>query len=565
MYKDVWKKAAALFLCACMAGTSVDLTAFTVHAQEQTATEEKVEAEKTEQPEITDETTEDAQKSEVQTEAVNQEEEQSVSTYIAPLVEEQEVPVLGAPDGVTELTDANTAIVLSASTYTYDGTEKKFKEVKFVPTANTLKLVEGKDYEIKYFNNITGPEAYVYINAIGNYTNKAEQTFPGSKQTYAVKSDAFTIAGVTVASRDVTLKDTEYAGGVAATPNLTIKVGEKTLVEGTDYEFVNLSNNTDVTPANKVLTANLKLKNGYAFNTSAWPTTGALAYDATTNTVKVTWKIVKKDLANTTVEISETNGKLTATVLNGKVIVPATEYDVKDNGDGTATVTAKADSKSYKGSQKVSVKKSENVGAPVISNVNVSGNTATVILSGETDGASGYDYVISTSKDPANKDARLDVVKNQVQTTANFKYVPQGTYYAYCHAWTRDENGKKVFGGWSNSYAFSVTAITPDTPEILSVKTKGSTITVTYKESANSTGYDVVLGKGSKKEHGETRPYQYGKYKKLNVKPGVCKAVFKNVPAGTYYAGVHSWNRTASENDNKVFSKWSNLETAKVK
>ena len=125
MYKDVWKKAAALFLCACMAGTSVDLTAFTVHAQEQTATEEKVEAEKTEQPEITDETTEDAQKSEVQTEAVNQEEEQSVSTYIAPLVEEQEVPVLGAPDGVTELTDANTAIVLSASTYTYDGTEKK--------------------------------------------------------------------------------------------------------------------------------------------------------------------------------------------------------------------------------------------------------------------------------------------------------------------------------------------------------------------------------------------------------------------------------------------------------
>ncbi len=53
-----------------MAGTSVDLTAFTVHAQEQTATEEKVEAEKTEQPETTDETTEDAQKSEVQTEAV---------------------------------------------------------------------------------------------------------------------------------------------------------------------------------------------------------------------------------------------------------------------------------------------------------------------------------------------------------------------------------------------------------------------------------------------------------------------------------------------------------------
>ena len=446
--------------------------------------------------------------------------------------------------------------------FAYDGTEKTFKDIKFVPTKNDLKLVEGKDYEIKYFNNVTGPNASVYINGIGNYTNTSTRKFSGSEETYTVKQD-FTIEGVTIGGKNVSISDTEYAGGVAVTPNVTIKVGERTLVEGTDYEFKNLTNNVDVTAANKVLSATLKLKkDAYKFNNIGW--SGAFTRSSDTE-LTVKWKIVKKDIANTAVEISETNGKLTTTVLNGNVIVPATEYDVKDNGDGTATVTAKADSKSYKGSQKVSVKKSENVGAPVISNVNVSGNTATVILSGETDGASGYDYVISTSKDPANKDARLDVVKNQVQTTANFKYVPQGTYYAYCHAWTRDENGKKVFGGWSNSYAFSVTAITPDTPEILSVKAKGSTITVTYKESANSTGYDVVLGKGSKKEHGETRPYQYGKYKKLNVKPGVCKAVFKNVPAGTYYAGVHSWNRTASENDNKVFSKWSNLETAKVK
>ena len=446
----------------------------------------------------------------------------------------------------------------------YDGTEKKFKEVKFVPTANTLKLVEGKDYEIKYFNNITGPEAYVYINAIGNYTNKAEQTFPGSKQTYAVKSDAFTIAGVTVASRDVTLKDTEYAGGVAATPNLTIKVGEKTLVEGTDYEFVNLSNNTDVTPANKVLTANLKLKNGYAFNTSAWPTTGALAYDATTNTVKVTWKIVKKDIANTTVEISETNGKLTTTVLNGSVIVPATEYDVKDNGDGTATVTAKADSKSYTGSQKVSVKKSENVGAPVISNVKVVGNKATVILSGEADGAAGYDYVISTDRDCITNKDYTSISKNQVQTSTTFKYVDQGMYYAYCHAWTRDENGKKVFGEWSNAYPFSVTAITPDAPVITNVKVSGSTIKVTYKAAANATGYDVVLGTGSKKENGETRPYQYGNHKKLNLKEGTVTATFKKVPKGTWVVGMHAFNRT-SEDGKKVFSPWSNLKKATVK
>ena len=445
--------------------------------------------------------------------------------------------------------------------FAYDGTEKTFKDIKFVPTKNDLKLVEGKDYEIKYFNNVTGPTASVYINGIGNYTNTSTRKFSGSEETYTVKQD-FYIEGVTIGGKNVSISDTEYAGGVAVTPNVTIKVGERTLVEGTDYEFKDLINNVDVTAANKVLSATLKLKGAYTFNNVGWSGAFTRKND---KELTVKWKIVKKDIANTAVEISETNGKLTTTVLNGNVIVPATEYDVKDNGDGTATVTAKADSKSYTGSQKVSVKKSENVGAPVISNVKVTGNNATVVLSDEAEGASGYDYVISTSKDPSDRDARIDVVKNQVQTTANFKYVPQGTYYAYCHAWTRDENGMKVFGGWSNSYAFSVTAITPDTPEILSVQTKGSTITVTYKESANSTGYDVVLGKGSKQEHGETRPYQYGTYKKLNVKPGVCKAVFTNIPAGTYYAGVHSWNRTASENDNKVFSKWSNLRKATVK
>ena len=445
----------------------------------------------------------------------------------------------------------------------YDGTEKTFKDIKFVPTTNTNKLVEGKDYEIKYFNNVTGPEAYVYINGIGNYTNPSTNKFSGSDQTYVV-NQKFGIEGVTIGRKNVSVSDTEYAGGVAVTPNVTIKVGEKTLVEGTDYEFTVLKDNVNVTPETKVLTATLKLKGNYNFDKKVW--TGVIAKESTsTKEIKVTWKVVKKDLANTTVSVVKNGAELKATVLNGNVIVPESEYDVKDNGDGTATVTAKSTSKNYTGNQKVDVKEGTKVGAPIISNVKVTGNKATVILSDEAEGASGYDYVISTSKDPSDKNARIDVVKNQVQTTANFGYVPQGTYYAYCHAWTRDENGKKVFGGWSNSYAFSVTAITPDTPEILSVKTKGSTITVTYKESANSTGYDVVLGKGSKKEHGETRPYQYGNYKKLNVKPGVCKAVFKNVPAGTYYAGVHSWNRTASENDNKVFSTWSNLETAKVK
>ena len=313
----------------------------------------------------------------------------------------------------------------------YDGTEKTFKDIKFVPTTNTKKLVEGKDYEIKYFNNVTGPDAYVYINAIGNYTNATSQKFDGSEQTYATKSEVFHIDGVTVSRKDISISDTEYAGGVAVTP-----------------------------------------------------------------------------------------------------------------------------------SQKVDVKPGTKVGTPVISGVKVVGNKATVILSGEADGASGYDYVISKANDTTT--ARVDVTKNQVKTTGDFNYVQQGTYYAYCHAWTRNAEGKKVFGEWSNIYPFSVSAITPAQPVITSVKAKGTTVTVTYTKAANAEGYDVVLGSAAKKVNGEYRPVSYGKLVKKNIKGNVVTATFKNVKKGTYYAGLHAFNKT-SEDGKKVFSQWSNVKKVTVK
>ena len=460
--------------------------------------------------------------------------------------------------GLDKTTTSKNSVSSLTPIFTNDGTEHTFDKVTYKPADSKYK--EGTDYEVKYYNNVRGEVAAIYVNALGNYKNKADNKFADKKTTY---TDArfFKIGAIAIKKSDVKVANTEYAGGIAVKPTVTVTVNGKTLVDDSDYKIETVGDASSVTAKDKILKAKLYAKDGYVLDTTSWGASNIIK-DANGSYVELTWKVVAKDLKNTTVAVDKDGN---VTVMNGSVVVPSKEYDVKFSEDGKkVTVTAKADSKNYTGSKEVDVD-AVKVGASVINTVKVSGNKATVILSDEAEGASGYDYVVSTSKDPSDKEARIDVVKNQVQTTASFKYLQQGTYYAYCHAWTRDENGKKVFGEWSNSYAFSVTAITPDTPEIISVKTKGSTITVTYKESANSKGYDVVLGKGSKKEHGETRPSQYGNYKKLNVKPGVCKAVFKNVPAGTYYAGVHSWNRTASENDNKVFSKWSNLETAKVK
>lgn len=249
--------------------------------------------------------------------------------------------------------------------------------------------------------------------------------------------------------------------------------------------------------------------------------------------------------------------------MNGNVVEEKENFDVKDNGDGTATVSVVDGGKNYTGSVNVEIG-GRKVGAPMISNVKVVGNKATVILSDEVEGASGYDYVISTDADCITNKNYTAVNKNQAKTSTAFKYVDKEIYYAYCHAWTRDANGKKVFGEWSNGYAFSVTATTPDAPVITSVKVSGSTIKVTYKEAANVTGYDVVLGTSSKKDNGELRPYNYGAHKKLNLKEGTVTATFKNVPKGSWTVGMHAFNRT-SENGKKVFSPWSNLKKITVK
>ena len=200
----------------------------------------------------------------------------------------------------------------------------------------------------------------------------------------------------------------------------------------------------------------------------------------------------------------------------------------------------------------------------MIQEVKVVGNNATVILSGESEGAAGYDYVISTDRNCITTKDYDKVNKNVLNTDTNFTYAQQGVYYAYCHAWKRGEDGKKVFSDWSNAYPFVVSAVTPDQPGITSVKVSGSTVTVTYTKAANADGYDVVLGTAVKKVAGESRPVEYGKLVKKNIKGNVVTATFKNVKKGTYYAGLHAYNRT-SEDGKKVFSPWSNTKKVTVK
>ena len=456
----------------------------------------------------------------------------------------------------------------------YTGKEITAAKTVFGTTGTTLnggafsdKLTEGTDYEIKYVDNVYGKaekgsatttqKGAVLVIAKGNYagnytgatvTDGIYTDANGNKITNVIFAQQFTIKPEDVAVSNVSIKNGTYAAGLLVKPTVVVTVKGRTLVEGIDYDL-DLAGNKDLVNATekKSLTVTVVPKNGYRG-------TG----------LTFSWGIDKFDLANADVSVKDGN----VTVKCGSITVPAADYTVtKDAAADKVTVTAAKDSKNYTGSKTVSadVAPEEKPDAPMISNVKVVGNKATVILSGEASGAAGYDYVISTDRDCITNKAYDGVSKNQATTSTAFDYVQQGTYYAYCHAWKRDENGKKVFSDWSNAYPFVVGAITPDAPVITSVKVSGSTVTVTYKAAENATGYDVVLGTATKKVNGETRPVEYGTLVKKNIKGNVVTATFKNVKKGTYYAGLHAFNRTNPTDNKKVFSQWSNVKKVTVK
>ena len=471
----------------------------------------------------------------------------------------------------------------------YNGTECKFADEAFLPTPVAAK--EGTDYEIKYINNVDAGLGFVAVVAKGNYegnytyertysykdengnqqtgtTNYLDEKYSvvGGKLIYddetVIQSNIVDIIGFQIkasvfTAKNITVSNGVYATGLPVTPKVTVTVAGKTLVEGVDYKLDIRPQDMDkykdfVYPASVI-----NATNGKIFYVDVVPM-GGYEFDYVDGSNTFAWGIDKFDFAAADITASGD----TVTVKNGNMVVDPSDYTVtKDEKAGTVTVAAKEGSKNYTGSQTVKAD-NVNIQAPVISSVKVVGNKATVVLSGESDGASGYDYVISKANDYTS--SRVDVTKNQVKTAGDFNYVQQGTYFAYCHAWTRNAEGKKIFSGWSNIYPFSVTAITPSQPVITSVKTKGSTVTVTYTKSSDATGYDVVLGSSAKRVNGEYRPVEYGKLVKKNIKGNVVTATFKNVKKGTYYVGLHAFNRTA-ENGKKVFSRWSNVKKVTVK
>lgn len=289
------------------------------------------------------------------------------------------------------------------------------------------------------------------------------------------------------------------------------------------------------------------------------------------------------DLNNTTDDIKISTGKdgvrptyneaeKTVTTADGSVISRPGLTDITAGAgwkvafDGTVTDT---DGNVYKTDGKVygtdgSVKNADGSYAqpakPMIESAEAVKNSVNVVLSDDCAGAEGYDYVIGTSADMLQTKQYTKVLKNKT-TETSFNFVDEGTWYVACHAWTKNAEGKKVFGTWSEVKEVKVTSVTPQTPKIQKVTVKDSSVTVTYTECENADGYDLVLGT---ELNASKLPAGTDKIVKKVKGTTTVTVTFKNVKSGTYYLALHAWNRTSDDNT-KIFSNWSNVKTVKVK
>ena len=158
----------------------------------------------------------------------------------------------------------------------------------------------------------------------------------------------------------------------------------------TEAPVTEFSDNTIETPMAQAVVESDDLSVDVSVSESA-EFTGIVSVSGTINASDLDkWGIDKQTIANYDVTIKDG----VATVINDTIKVPVSEYTVTKNSDDTYTVAAKSTSKNYTGSKTVQAEgKAENKkpDALMISSVKVVGNKATVILSGASEGAAGYD------------------------------------------------------------------------------------------------------------------------------------------------------------------------------
>ena len=216
---------------------------------------------------------------------------------------------------ITPASIRNATVTLNTNTYIYDGTAKK-------PTPkvvlNNTTLINGTDYTVTYKNNTNvGTNATVVITGKGNYKDTAQKIF-------TIKQS------LTISECKITVNSNSFDyDGTAKKPIVTVKAGNTTLVNGTDYT-VAYANNINVGTATLTVTGKGKF-------------TGSKSY---------TYEITRKSIGDFQITLSQTSylydgkaKKPSVTIVdtrNNKKLVLDKDYYIinyyKNIEPGTATV-----------------------------------------------------------------------------------------------------------------------------------------------------------------------------------------------------------------------------------
>ncbi|MBO5155023.1 MAG: hypothetical protein J6C00_11835 [Eubacterium sp.] len=193
---------------------------------------------------------------------------------------------------------------------------------------NNILLREGTDYTVSYSNNVNMGTATVTITGIGSYSG--------------TRSTTFRITGPNLSSATIAAIPDQLYTGSDIRPTVTVTVNNITLRQSTDY-YVNYSNNRNI-------------------GTATVTVTGRGNYTGTRTT---TFRIIGKDISNTTVSSIDTQRytgdeiRPSVTVKIGSVVLQQNvDYKLtyRDNIEpGTASITISGIG-SYSGSRTVTFK-----------------------------------------------------------------------------------------------------------------------------------------------------------------------------------------------------------------
>ncbi len=219
-------------------------------------------------------------------------------------------------DGRTDISVCK--ITLSPASYTYDGAAKK----PAVTVKNgTTALTNGTDYTVAYANNTNAGTATVTVTGKGSYAGTLTSTFTINRRSL---SDA-SVSGI--ANKTYT--------GTAQTQNLEVKVGDRALVNDTDYTL-SYANNTNAGTATVTITG----KGNYSGTISKTFTVSQAAPKLSFASAKVEKTTLSAAFTNTLTKT--TDGTITFKSGDTKVATVDSNGLVTVKGIGTTTITATA-------------------------------------------------------------------------------------------------------------------------------------------------------------------------------------------------------------------------------